>query len=83
MVSLNPHKNQNLKLIDTSLGMNYNYSIEELWLNPYNYLMMAKNIKIIVLYVNKIILSIAIFFIYDKECGVYINGFFPCSSIFH
>lgn len=39
------NKNKNLKLIDTSLGMNYNYSIEELWLNPYNYLMMAKNIK--------------------------------------
>lgn len=39
------NENQNLKLIDTSLGMNYNYSIEELWLNPYNYLMMAKNIK--------------------------------------
>ena len=39
------NKNKNLKLIDTSLGMKYNYSIEELWLNPYNYLMMAKNIK--------------------------------------
>lgn len=39
------NKNDNLKLIDTSLGMNYTYSIEELWLNPYNYLMMAKNIK--------------------------------------
>ena len=39
------NENQNLKLIDTSLGMNYNHSIEELWLNPYNYLMMAKNIK--------------------------------------
>lgn len=39
------NKNKNLKLIDTSLGMNYTYSIEELWLNPYNYLMMAKNTK--------------------------------------
>jgi len=39
------NKNDNLKLIDTSLGMTYNYSIEELWLNPYNYLMMAKNTK--------------------------------------
>lgn len=39
------NKNSNLKLIDTSLGMNYTYSIEELWLNPYNYLMMAKNTK--------------------------------------
>lgn len=39
------NKNSNLKLIDASLGMNYTYSIEELWLNPYNYLMMAKNTK--------------------------------------
>ena len=39
------NKNDNLKLIDTSLGMTYTYSIEELWLNPYNYLMMAKNTK--------------------------------------
>lgn len=39
------NNNNNLKLIDTALGMKYNYSIEELWLNPYNYLMMAKNIK--------------------------------------
>ena len=37
--------NKALLLIDTSLGMTYNYSIEELWLNPYNYLMMAKNTK--------------------------------------
>lgn len=39
------NENRNLKLIDTSYGMNYNYAIEELWLNPYNYLMMGKNIK--------------------------------------
>jgi len=39
------NKNSNLRLIDTTLGMNYTYSIEELWLNPYNYLMMAKNTK--------------------------------------
>ena len=39
------NKNSNLKLIDTTLGMNYTYTIEELWLNPYNYLMMAKNTK--------------------------------------
>ena len=37
--------NRNLKLIDTAYGMTYDYSIEELWLNPYNYLMMANNIK--------------------------------------
>lgn len=39
------NKNSNLRLIDTTLGMNYTNSIEELWLNPYNYLMMAKNTK--------------------------------------
>ena len=39
------NENKNLKLIDTGIGMTYNYSLEELWLNPYNYLMMAKNIK--------------------------------------
>ena len=37
--------NKNIKLIDTAYGMNYTYGIEELWLNPYNYLMMAKNVK--------------------------------------
>ena len=37
--------NRNLKLIDTAFGMTYDYAIEELWLNPYNYLMMANNIK--------------------------------------
>ena len=39
------NENKNLKLIDTAYGMSYDYSIEELWLNPYNYLMMAKNVK--------------------------------------
>ena len=39
------NENKNLLLIDTTLGMNYTHSIEELWLNPYNYLMMAKNTK--------------------------------------
>ena len=39
------NENKNLKLIDTSFGMNYTYALEELWLNPYNYLMMAKNVK--------------------------------------
>lgn len=39
------NNNSKLKVIDVSTGMNYDYSIEELWLNPYNYLMMAENIK--------------------------------------
>ncbi len=37
--------NSNLKLIDIALNMKHNTSTEELWLNPYNYLMMAKNTK--------------------------------------
>lgn len=37
--------NHNLKLIDVALNMKKTTSIEELWLNPYNYLMMAKNTK--------------------------------------
>ena len=39
------NKNKNLKVIDVATGINYNNSPEELWLNPYNYLMMAENIK--------------------------------------
>lgn len=39
------NKNKNLKIIDVSVGMNYTNSVEELWLNPYNYLMMAQNVK--------------------------------------
>lgn len=39
------NENKKLKLIDTAFGMEYDYSPEELWLNPYNYLMMAKNTK--------------------------------------
>ena len=41
MINLNP----NLKVIDVATGMNYEYTIEEIWLNPNNYLMMAENIK--------------------------------------
>ena len=28
--------NKNLKVIDVSMGMNYDNNIAELWLNPYN-----------------------------------------------
>lgn len=38
-------KNKNLKIIDTTLSMEYNNGIEELWLDPSNFLMMAQNIK--------------------------------------
>ncbi len=37
--------NSKLKVIDVSTGMKYENSIEELWLNPNDYLMMAENIK--------------------------------------
>lgn len=37
--------NKNLKVIDVSMGMTYENNIAELWLNPYNYLMMAQNTK--------------------------------------
>ena len=37
--------NDKLKVIDVATGMKYNNSIEELWLNPNDYLMMAENIK--------------------------------------
>ena len=39
------NKNKNLKIIDTTLYMEYTNSIEELWLDPSNFLMMAQNIK--------------------------------------
>ena len=37
--------NHELKVIDVATGMKYKNSIEELWLNPNDYLMMAQNIK--------------------------------------
>ena len=37
--------NNKLKVIDVATGMKYDNSIEELWLNPNDYLMMAQNIK--------------------------------------
>ena len=37
--------NSNLKIIDATKGVNFNVSVEELWLDPSNYLMIARNIK--------------------------------------
>ena len=37
--------NSKLKVIDVAIGLDYENTIEELWLNPNNYLMMAENIK--------------------------------------
>ena len=39
------NRNDNLLLVDTTLGMEYIYGPEETWLDPSNLLMMAKNIK--------------------------------------
>lgn len=39
------NKNSKLKVIDVSMGMTYDNSVEEIWLDPSNYLMMAQNIK--------------------------------------
>ena len=37
--------NKNIKIIDTSLSMEYTNDMEELWLDPSNALMLARNIK--------------------------------------
>lgn len=37
--------NDNLKIIDATTSLTYNNKIEELWLDPMNYLTMANNIK--------------------------------------
>lgn len=39
------NRNDKLLLIDSTLGMEFTYGIEELWLDPSNMLMMALNIK--------------------------------------
>ena len=38
-------ENKNLKIIDTTQNVNYEYSVEELWLDPNNLLTIANNIK--------------------------------------
>ena len=39
------NKNKDLEIIDSMKSMAYKYGIEELWLDPSQYLMMARNIK--------------------------------------
>lgn len=39
------NKNKKMQIIDVSYGLNYKYGVEELWLNPNNYLMLANTIK--------------------------------------
>lgn len=38
-------KNDNLLIMDVSYGLSLQYSLEELWLSPNNYLMLAKNVR--------------------------------------
>ncbi len=37
--------NKNMKIIDVSQGLDYNSTVEELWLNPSDFLMLAHNVK--------------------------------------
>lgn len=39
------NKNKNIQIIDAAYGIKYKYGIEELWLHPNNYLMLANTIK--------------------------------------
>lgn len=39
------NSNKNLKIIDVSQGLEFNSSVEELWLNPSDFLMLAHNVK--------------------------------------
>lgn len=39
------NENEDLKIIDVSYGLKYTYGVEELWLSPNNYLMLANNVK--------------------------------------
>lgn len=39
------NKNKNIILIDSTMNLKISSSVEELWLNPNNYLMLAKNIR--------------------------------------
>ena len=39
------NKNKNLLIIDVASGLSYTYNVEELWMSPNNYLMLAKNLK--------------------------------------
>jgi len=39
------NKNKKIQIIDVSYGIKYKYGVEELWLNPNNFLMLANTIK--------------------------------------
>lgn len=39
------NKNKKIQILDVSYGLKYSYGVEELWLSPNNYLMLANTIK--------------------------------------
>ncbi len=39
------NKNKKMQILDVSYGIKYHYGVEELWLNPNNYLMLANTVK--------------------------------------
>ena len=39
------NENKDIQIIDVSYGLKYKYGVEELWLSPNNYLMLANTIK--------------------------------------
>lgn len=39
------NKNKKIKIIDVAYGLKYNYGVEELWLSPSNYLMLASTVR--------------------------------------
>lgn len=39
------NKNRKLMIIDAAMGMKYNHKIEELWIDPSNFLMLTQNVR--------------------------------------
>lgn len=39
------NKNKKIQILDVSYGIKYHYGVEELWLNPNNFLMLANTVK--------------------------------------
>lgn len=61
------NKNKKLKIIDATAKLNYNYDIDEVWINPSNVLTIAKNVKDgIIEYTNSTYLKKDIEDNYDK-----------------
>ena len=78
------NNNKNIKIIDVSQGININNNVEELWLNPTDYLMLTQNIKnSLKEYIsNKYIflLNIARTYVFSNMCLIRIKY---CTMIIH